>query len=62
MAHRVCNCGSGLLRRPLLDAAGIFCTFVCDKCEEKKKREFKGIIFDPKTRYAKTGKEEDIDE
>jgi hypothetical protein len=62
MALRNCNCGSGKPRRPLFDAAKIFCCFVCDQCEEKKKREFKGIIFDPKTKYAKTGKEEDINE
>lgn len=60
MALRNCNCGSGLPRRPLLDAAKIFCCFICDKCEEKKKREFRHLIFDKSSRYAKTGKEEDL--
>jgi hypothetical protein len=27
------------------DARGIFCTFVCDKCEAAKKRGFRPDIF-----------------
>jgi hypothetical protein len=60
MALRNCNCGSGMPQRPLLDAAGIFCTFVCDQCEEKKRKHYRPIIFDPQSRYAQTGEEEDI--
>jgi hypothetical protein len=41
----MCNCGSGLTRRELHDARGIFCTFVCDKCERRKRREFRDEIF-----------------
>jgi hypothetical protein len=37
---KTCPCGSGLPRRELKDARGIFCTFVCDKCEAEKKRGF----------------------
>jgi hypothetical protein len=40
-----CNCGSGLYRRELVDARGIFCTFVCDKCEESKRAKFRPDIF-----------------
>lgn len=55
-----CNCGSGLDRRDLLDAAGIFCCFVCDKCEPAQRRKYRAAIFEPGTRYAQTGDEEDI--
>lgn len=40
-----CNCGSGLERRPLYDARGIFCTNVCDKCERRKRQGFRSEIF-----------------
>ena len=40
-----CSCGSGLERRALYDAAGIFCTFVCDKCEANRRRELNSRIF-----------------
>ena len=42
---RECFCGSGLPRRPLYDARGIFCTNVCDRCETKRRREFRAEIF-----------------
>ena len=42
---KTCPCGSGLPRRELKDARGIFCTFVCDKCEAEKKRGFRPDIF-----------------
>jgi hypothetical protein len=35
---KTCPCGSGLPRRELKDARGIFCTSVCDQCEAKKKK------------------------
>lgn len=41
----LCNCGSGLYRRELRDARGIFCTFVCDKCEREKRDRFDPAIF-----------------
>ena len=60
MRERTCPCGSGLPRRDLLDAAGIFCTFVCDRCEARKRAQFNPAIFDPTTAYAATGEEEDL--
>ena len=42
---KLCFCGSGLERRALIDARGIFCTYVCDKCEKEKRREFRPDIF-----------------
>ena len=38
---KLCHCGSGEPRRELKDARGIFCTFVCDKCEEEKRSHFR---------------------
>lgn len=40
-----CSCGSGQSRRVLVDARGIFCTFVCDACEDKRAAEFRPDIF-----------------
>jgi hypothetical protein len=40
-----CPCGSGKPRRELIDARGIFCTFVCDSCERRKRGQFRPEIF-----------------
>jgi hypothetical protein len=58
--QRPCNCGSGLPKRALHDAAGIFLTYVCDDCVTTKRVRYKPAIFDQKGRYAQTGEEEDI--
>ena len=42
---KLCPCGSGEPRRELLDARGIFCTFVCDSCELEKRKQFRPDIF-----------------
>lgn len=60
MSQKLCPCGSGLQRRDLRDAAGIFCTFVCNCCEQKKRATYNPAIFRTDTRYAMTGEEEDI--
>lgn len=57
---KLCHCGSGEYRRELKDAAGIFCTFVCDKCEREKRQHFDPAIFDVGSVYARTGEEDDI--
>lgn len=57
---KLCPCGSGQPRRDLKDAAGHFCAFVCDKCEQAKRAKFNPTIFDYGSRYAATGEEEDI--
>jgi hypothetical protein len=41
-----CPCGSGRAKRELKDARGIFCTFLCDKCEADKRLKFRGEIFE----------------
>lgn len=41
-----CSCGSGWTRRDLIDARGIFCTFVCDRCEPEKRLRFRADIFE----------------
>jgi len=40
-----CPCGSGLPRRTLEDARGIFCAFVCNECEAGKKAKYRADIF-----------------
>ena len=58
---KLCPCGSGLERFELVDAAGIFCTFVCDDCEAGKRARYNPAIFDERGRYAMSGEENDID-
>ena len=41
-----CSCGSGLWRRELKDARGISCGFVCDRCEARKREQFRSEIFE----------------
>lgn len=40
-----CTCGSGKLRYELYDARGIFCSFICEDCEQKCKSRFRADIF-----------------
>jgi hypothetical protein len=60
MRTRECPCGSGHERYELRDAAGIFCTFVCEKCEGEKRKRFNPAIFDSRSSYSTSGEEEDI--
>jgi len=43
---RDCSCGSRKPRRPLLDARGIFCAYVCDACEARKRGAYRAEIFE----------------
>lgn len=43
--RRQCPCGSGLDKRDLVDARGIFCCYVCDQCEDKKMAGYRKDIF-----------------
>jgi hypothetical protein len=45
MKEKTCMCGSGLPRYDLVDAAGVFCGYVCEKCEKKKMSEYDPRIF-----------------
>jgi hypothetical protein len=38
-------CGSGDTRRAVHDARGIFLTFVCKKCKERKLSEFRPDVL-----------------
>ena len=53
-----CNCGSGLPRRALYDARGIFVAYVCDDCEARVKARYRPEIFDDSNYEA----DEPIDE
>ena len=47
---RQCACGSGHACRELCDARGVFCAFVCDACETKKRAAYDPRVFkDPRT-------------
>lgn len=45
MSITKCLCGSGEYPFDLLDARGIYCGKVCDKCEADKMSEFRPEIF-----------------
>ena len=40
-----CACGSGYPREEVHDARGIFVTFCCDKCRERKLSGYRRDIF-----------------
>jgi hypothetical protein len=42
----MCSCGSGLPRRELPDARGIFCTYVCDRCEPEQRAGYRPDVFE----------------
>jgi hypothetical protein len=43
-----CPCGSGQTRHDLYDARGIFCTFICDACEDEKRARYRpDVLTDP---------------
>jgi len=42
----LCYCGSGLDNHQLLDARGIFCGYVCEKCEAEKRSHYRPDIFE----------------
>jgi hypothetical protein len=46
MADRSCSCGSGLPKYDLVDVRGIFCCYVCEVCEDKKKAGYRKDIFE----------------
>lgn len=43
--RHACHCGSGLHKRPLHDARGIFCAYVCSKCEDATRAKYRPEIF-----------------
>jgi len=43
---RPCPCGSALESEELLDARGIYCGRVCERCEARKRAEFRPDIFE----------------
>lgn len=55
-----CLCGSGELRYPLNDGAGIFLTYACVKCEKEKLSRYNPAIFE-NPHYCASGKEEDLE-
>lgn len=40
--RHICDPGQ---KRPLYDARMIFCTYVCDECEDRKREQFRPEIF-----------------
>lgn len=55
-----CRCGSDKPRFALHDAAGIFCTYVCDACEDETRKRYNPAIFEGSSAYAVTGDEDMI--
>lgn len=49
---KICNCGSNKPRRALTDARGIFCTYVCDNCEQEKQSHYRPDVFSDANYWA----------
>lgn len=45
LKERLCGCGSGELSKAVYDARGIFVTFCCNKCRDRKLRGYRPEIF-----------------
>lgn len=58
---KLCRCGSNLYSHQLLDAANIFCAYVCSHCEAETRKRFKPAIFESGTPYSRSGSEEDLE-
>jgi hypothetical protein len=43
--YKLCNCGSGELREAFYDARGIFLTYGCDHCKERKLAAFRPEVL-----------------
>lgn len=43
---RECPCGSGEYPKALYDARGIFCAYICEKCEQEKRARYRQDIFE----------------
>ncbi len=54
-----CRCGSGLYKEAQYDGRGIFLTFTCPKCHDKKMKEFNPIILEY---YTQADVDEQIEE
>ncbi len=46
-------------RRELRDARGIFCTFICDRCEQEVRGRYRADIFEDANYWADEPIEED---
>ncbi len=57
--EKLCICGSNLPKYDLTDARGIFCTYVCEKCEDEKKSHYRQDIFTDSNYYADEQIEDD---
>lgn len=57
--NQLCNCGSLKIRYALNDARGIFCGYVCEKCEDEKRSHFRPEIFEDSQYEASEPIEED---
>lgn len=55
-----CRCGSGELRYPLNDGAGLFLTYVCAKCEDKVKASYNPAIWS-NPHYCASGDEDALE-
>lgn len=45
LSRMACRCGSGKDRYELVDAAGIFCCYVCADCEEQERKRYNPKVF-----------------
>ena len=59
MTIESCGCGSNKPRRALCDGNGIFCAYVCDRCESRVRARYRPEIMDHP--YTRLDVDEDIE-
>jgi hypothetical protein len=58
---RKCFCGSGQFKYALTDSRGIFCTYVCEACEDEKRAKYNPAIFGSASQYDEATQGEQIE-
>jgi len=58
----LCPCGSGLDKEPLHDARGIFCCYICPKCEGKQRARYRTEVLEDSNYVANEEIEPEYDE
>ena len=57
-----CPCGSGELKEALHDARGIFCCYVCPKCEQTQRAKYRTDVLENSDYVANEEIEPEYDE
>lgn len=60
--RNTCPCGSGKFKHELYDARGIFCCYMCDDCEKKKREHYRlEVLTNPTYEADDLGDDEELE-